>query len=163
MTSAAILVGLYCLRPPGQCLQMAGCLLLRPLLWGPHCVCVCVVLIDCVQMQTKMLQHIFAYMSTGQGVCVCMGLWRARGDIKWDTSVTFLQSPHQSIRALLHPTPPSTKGGVQCVSLSEGLARPRSLGLSQNGPEETLAGSIAWNTYNTHTAVWWAQLMNIIT
>lgn len=50
MMSSATSRGLYCLRPPGQGLQMAGCLLLRPLLRCPHCACVCLCALACIHL-----------------------------------------------------------------------------------------------------------------
>lgn len=104
MMSCAILSGLYCLRLPGRGLQMAGCLLLRPLLWGPHCVCVRCSLWMCTdantQREREMFLFVFVCISAGQAMCVCsclrMGLGLTRGNMNWGTSVTFLQSHHQS-------------------------------------------------------------------
>lgn len=139
MMSSATSRGLYCLRPPGQGLQMAGCLLLRPLLRCPHCACVCLCALACIHLWmcvnantgrerergtfTSVIVRISClYVCRAGRVCVWTGLGRARGNIQPDKSVTFLQRPHQSL---------SPYKGECSVCSSGGLAWPRSLGLSQ--------------------------------
>lgn len=98
MVSFATRSGLYCLQPPGRGLQMAGCLLLWPLLRGPHCACACVVtqfhLLMCVDAN---MEYVCLYVCRTICMCVCVGLWWARGNVNWGTSVTFHQRPHQSL------------------------------------------------------------------